>query len=74
MLIRWCELKRNLSIRNREEPDRHCSVGKLMLFSVSEENRSDPSDSVVVCEGDRNKDKLHTIVVTDNKLAQSFYV
>ena len=45
-----------------------------MLFSVSEENWSDPSDSVVVCEGDRNKDKLHTIVVTDNKLSQSFYV
>ena len=43
-----------------------------MLFSLSEENWSDQSDSVVVCEVDRNKNKLHTIVVSDT--SQSFYV
>ena len=45
-----------------------------MLFSVSEENWSDPSDSLVVCEaeGDSNKTKVQTIVVTDT--SQSFYV
>ena len=47
-----------------------------MVFSVSEENWSDPSDSAVVCEAesedDRNKNKVETIVVTDD--SESFYV
>ena len=47
--------------------------GGLILFSVSEENCSDQSDSLVVCEGDdRDRNMVQTIVVTDQ--SQAFYV
>ena len=47
-----------------------------MVFSVSEENWSDPSNPLVVSDadsgGERNKNKVQTIIVTDD--SESFYV